>query len=220
MPKYYRSFDKFEIVTDEEIQQYVDAIPSKYHDEYSVFLPLAHISGMRITQIGNLKSDNISIDNVKKVVRATYLPLKHGNPGKNAYGFKDPFVKEYIMPFFDRLQDTPNLKLFIRKPKTHQRMMYDLNKKIYPDKKNRWLNYHYLRHSRFTFLTQVLGWDQWKLKSWTGHKSGAFDRYVQQQNIEEAAGNLAYNEEIKNKIISTNLDPAQSPIDQIPRKTD
>ena len=186
MPLYYKSKESFQNVPVGEITRYITLAQP---NELKVVLALTWLTGSRITEVISLTKGNIVIDDVNRQFALNYKALKHGKQAMPSFNYNDPFVEEIIVPYVNSYKDT-SFKLFTKSKRWYQQKLYDLNKRIYSDNKFNWITFHYLRHSRITFLTRTLLAQPDELKSWTGHSSTAFEVYLQPRKVDRFRGRI------------------------------
>lgn len=185
MPVYYIPKAQFKIVSQDEMRRYIDT--AKESDTRAI-LALAWLTGARVQELLNLsKKDFIIGENTQDgmvIIRA----LKHGKTGYPSFSFSDPFVDDVIMPYIAELAGED--RLFRRSKRHYQQKLHFLNLKLCPADTSMWITFHYLRHSRLTHLAQVLRAFPEELKSWTGHKSSAYEEYFAPRRIDRFKGRL------------------------------
>jgi integrase len=184
MPKYYIPKNEFRIILYEEIKKYIDATDDS---DFKFVLALAWLTGARIQEIVNLKRRDFQIG--KNDLTIIIKALKRGKIGYPTFSFKDPFISDLIIPRVLSIED-PDSRVCLKSKRTYQRMLLKLNKKLYPNEPNKWITFHYLRHSRITFLARVLKAFPEELKSWTGHRSQAFEEYFAPRRVMRFKGKI------------------------------
>jgi integrase len=180
MPRYYIAKEKFKIVSKRDIQKYVDATEDY---EMKIVLALTWLTGLRISEVLSIKPENVFMKDKK-----LYLSVKAKKHGKIAYpvfSIDDPFVKP-IIAYIETFDDEE--AIFLRGKRTFQQKLLDLNKELWGANTTKYITFHYLRHSRLTFLARKLGARPEQFKSWTGHQSNAFEEYFAPRKLEEFAG--------------------------------
>ena len=183
MPKYYIPKEHFKIVSYEEILPYVELAPDM---ETKVLIALAWLTGARLGELVNLEKGNFLIDRENDTVTVVIRAEKGGKVGYPTFSFKDPFVEMIV----DWVKDKPEGKLFSRGKRRYQQILQELNWKIHGADQSKWITFHYLRHSRITYLTRVLHAYPEEIQSWTGHKSSAFDEYIAPRRVERFKGKI------------------------------
>lgn len=180
MPRYYKPKADFEIVDKEKIKPYIELAPDS---DYKALIALMWLTGMRIQEAVNLTKERVKIDEKRKIVTIVNESLKKGKIGYPTFAFSDPFA-EIVVNYFKS-----NDK-FKRGKRRYQQMLKMLNQKIHGEDKSNYITFHYLRHSRITYLTRVLDATPEEIKSWTGHRSSAFEEYFQTRKVLKFAGKL------------------------------
>lgn len=183
MPIYYRKKESFQEVSLQEISKYIQACED---EEMKVLLALAWLTGARLVELLSLEKGDFSFRSTldKELVTITIKARKGGKKGFPTFDLNaDPFIKE-IVNFVNTRE-----KIFTKGKRRFQQLLNALNKKIYPENKENWITFHYLRHSRITFLARM-GATPEEIKSWTGHKSSAFEEYFQPRKVERFAGKI------------------------------
>jgi integrase len=182
MPWYHIPKKEFKIVTAEEMKKYIDETSD---EDFKFVLALAWLTGARIQEIVNLKKKDFIIG--KNDLTIIIKALKHGKIGYPTFSFDDPFVKEIVLPRINAIEN-PESKVCLRGKRRYQQLLLKLNEKFYPDEPSKWITFHYLRHSRLTYLARVLKAFPEELKSWTGHSSTAFEEYFAPRRVERFKG--------------------------------
>jgi len=178
MPRYYIPKKEFKIVSYEEIKPYVDLAQD---DEMKFCIAVVWLTGARIQEIINLNLEDVRIDEEKQDIIFYIKALKFGKIGYPTFGFNVPFIKDLVIPYVRRLLTN---KFLSRGKRRYQQFMKELNEKIHGDNKKKWITFHYLRHSRLAFLGRVLRAFPEEFKSWTGHRSSAFEDYFAPRRVE------------------------------------
>lgn len=182
MPTYHgRVKKRFEPVPWGEISPYVMAAKD---DDKRYVIALSWLSGMRISEIVKLRKQDIIIDEDAKELTVTNESLKKGKTGYPSFSFDDPFVGELVQ-FFKGAGE----KVFSRGKRCYQLELARINREIHGDE-SRWVTYHYLRHGRISFLARVLRASPEEIKSWTGHRSSAFEEYFQPRKVDRFRGKI------------------------------
>jgi len=184
MPTYYIKKEKFKPIFKEEIEIYLKKVKN---NEFKVLLALAWLTGARISELLELTPEDFLVDKEKDLVSITIKAKKHGKVGFPTFSLKDPFI-DLILDFLKTFKEGE--KLFKKSKRRYQQMLLELNKKIYPNDKSKWITFHYLRHSRLTFLARFEGATPEELKSWTGHRSSAFESYFAPRRVERFKGKI------------------------------
>jgi len=183
MPKYYRPKDHFGMVSKAEIFKFV----SKAKDpDMQTCLSIVWLTGARISEVVALTRQDIEED-VDGFVQFTIAAKKGGKTGRPTFTRKDPFIVEIMNYIKDKKPEERILRL--KNKRSYQYKLHDLNGIIYPKRKTKWLTFHYLRHSRITYLARM-GAKPIEIKDWTGHRSAAFEDYFSQQRVRRFAGKI------------------------------
>jgi integrase len=183
MPDYYIPKQEFKVISYEEIKPYIKLAPDL---ESKVIIALAWLTGARIQELVNLEGKDFLIDRENDRVVITIRALKHGGIGYPTFSFSDPFISDLIVPFVEGKQG----RLFSRGKRRYQQILQEINLKLYPNDTSKWITFHYLRHSRLTFLARELRAFPEELKSWTGHRSQAFEEYFAPRRVERFKGKI------------------------------
>jgi len=181
MPKYYIPKQEFKVISYEEIKPYIDLAPDL---DSKVIIALAWLTGARIQELVNLESKDFLIDRENDRVVITIRALKHGKVGYPTFSFSDPFIADLIVPYVEG----KNGKIFKRGKRRYQQILKSLNTVLHGNDTSKYITFHYLRHSRLTFLARELRAFPEELKSWTGHKSVAFEEYYAPRRVERFKG--------------------------------
>jgi len=183
MPSYYIPKEEFRIVKYDEILPYVENAPDL---EYSIFIQIGYITGMRLSEIINLKASDFYINEKERELTISHKALKFGKVGYATFSFDDPFVMNiinYVRGF------NPEDYIFHRRSKSsYQKMLLKLNRQLHKNNYQKYITFHYLRHSRITFLARILKAFPEELKAWTGHRSMAFEDYYMPRKVERFKG--------------------------------
>ena len=182
MPKYYIPKHEFRIITSEEIKPYIEKAEK---EEVKAIIALAWLTGARISDLLKLKRENFLVDEERKMLTVVIQASKGGSVGFPTFSFEDPFVPiilQYLQKF-DRGQ-----KLFRKTKRWYQQELFKLNMQIKGNNQNEWITFHYLRHSRITYIARVLKATPEEIKSFTGHRSSAYEEYVAPRRVERFAG--------------------------------
>ena len=180
MPIYYIPKTEFKVIHYEDIKPFVD---NAEPEDFKVLIALTWLTGARIQEIVNLKKRDIIIDEKGITVIIKALKQKRQATGKPSFGFRDPFISDLIIPYLKKIENEDE-KLFKKTKRRYQQLLKKLNEKLYPEDKSKWITFHYLRHSRITFLARELGAYPEEIKSWTGHRSVAFEEYISFSKVE------------------------------------
>jgi integrase len=183
MPRYYIPKQDFKVISYEEIKPYIELAPDP---ESKVIIALSWLTGARIQEIANLEGKDFLIDKENDRVVITIKALKHGKIGYPTFSFSDPFISDLIVPFVEGKQG----RLFSRGKRRYQQILQELNMRIHGFDTSRWITFHYLRHSRLSFLARELRAFPEELKSWTGHRSQAFEEYFAPRRVERFKGKI------------------------------
>lgn len=181
MPIYYR--DLKEIVPAKEWEKFVNAADTL---EQKAVLALAWLTGARISEILSLEKSDFYVNEERKLITVTLRARKGGKIGYPTFSFSDCFAT-FILDRLAQLQERE--KIAKRGKRWWQKFLIKLNKKIYPNEKSKWITWHFLRHNRITLLAR-LGATGEELKSWTGHRSSAYEEYIAVRRVERFAGKL------------------------------
>jgi len=182
MPRYYIPKEYFKIVPKEKIDKYLEATDD---EEFKTLLKLVWLTGARLTEIIELKYDNFTI--TRDGIIINIKAKKHGKVGYPSFSFEDPYVKD-VLDFIERRKEFD--RIFRRGKRRYQQILLDLNRKIYGDNTKEYITFHYLRHSRITFLARKLGALPEELKGWTGHRSIAFEAYFAPRRVARFKGKI------------------------------
>jgi len=185
MPKYYRDKTAFEVVRKEEIEPY---ILNAQNEEMRIVLALAWLTGARISEILELKKQDFLINKERDSITITIKAKKRGKFGFPTFSFSDPFI-DLVVDYVYNI-DNNQQKLFKKSKRRFQQMLLELNKKIYGENTEKYITFHYLRHSRISYLARELGALPEELKSWTGHRSTAFEEYFAPRRTERFKGKI------------------------------
>ncbi len=190
MPVYYKDKDEFEIVTKEKIQKYLDIAEE---EDFKVLLALAWLTGARISELLALKRRDVIIDEETKTISFKLITLKQKKISLRElpFSFDDPFIG-MIIEYVKKIDDE-YAKLFDYSKRYYQKELEKINKELYGDdeeNKSEWITFHYLRHSLITYLARELNATPYEIKSWTGHKSSAFEEYIIQKAVERFKGKM------------------------------
>lgn len=178
MPIYYIPRKEFKIISAGEIKPYIDLAQD---EEMRIAVLIAWLTGARIQEIVNIKRDDITINEERQEVMFVIKALKFGKTGFPTFGFKDPFVIDILIPYIRKL---PTNDILSRGKRTYQNFLKELNKKIHGENKTKWITFHYLRHSRLTWLGREQKAYPEEFKSWTGHRTSAFEDYFAPRRVE------------------------------------
>ena len=182
MPIYHRAKERFEVVTLEEITRYSTLAKDL---DFRLLIECCWLTGARIQELLNLVKEDVQIDEPKGEVTFVIKALKRGKVGYPSFSLLDPFM-EGVVTYIKYLQEGG--KLFKRGKRSYEYEFERINKILYPDNKDMWLVPHYLRHSRITFITRELQASPEEVKSWTGHKSTAFEEYFRPRRVDRFRG--------------------------------
>ncbi|MEM4605934.1 MAG: site-specific integrase [Candidatus Pacearchaeota archaeon] len=182
MPRYYIKKEDFKIVSLDEIKRYIDACE---REDMKILLMLSWLTGARISEIIELKKSNFSIG--KNYITILIHSKKHGKVGYPTFSFNDPFIQNVLEYIKDKGEEE---RIFKCGKRRYQQILLQLNKKLHGEDKSKYITFHYLRHSRLTYLARVLGAMPEELKSWTGHKSTAFEEYFAPRRVRRFAGKI------------------------------
>jgi len=186
MPIYYVPKEEFKIITYEEIKPYIDFSRDK---EMKVLIAMSWLTGARIIELINLRKKDIVISYDNKDLMVVIKAVKHGKIGYPSFSFDDPFISGLIVPYIESIPSQDG-KLFRSGKRTYQIKLNSLNRKIHTDNETKWITFHYLRHSRLAFLARILRAFPEEFKSWTGHKSTAFEEYFAPRRIDRFKGKI------------------------------
>jgi integrase len=180
MPKYYIPKSDFVIVPKETIQVYMDMAKDL---ETRILLAITWLTGSRINEVVNLTRVNVNISHENQDVTFIIKAQKHGKIGYPSFSFTDPFVKE-VVEYVERCDN----KLFTRGKRLYQLRLMELNEQINGQGYTKWITFHYLRHSRLTYIARELRASPEEIKSWTGHRTQAFEDYFAPRKIDRFKG--------------------------------
>ena len=154
MPKYYVPKLQFRMIPREEIQEYIDQAP----DEDSRFtVALAWLTGMRISEIVDLKGGEMAVQEHDQSLTISYQSKKKGRRGSPSFAFSDPFISDIVLPYYRNAADARRDRLLKRTTtRRYQQILQKLNTQIHGAETSSFVTFHQLRHSRITYLVQVL----------------------------------------------------------------
>ena len=154
MPKYHVPKEQFHIITKEEMIPYLEHAP----DEDSRFaIALAWLTGMRVSEVKDVSPSNFSVQEHDSSLTINYQSKKHGKKGAPSFSFNDPFISEIVLPYYRKAASGRRDRLLIRTTtRRYQQILQKLNEDIFGSDRSRWMTFHQLRHSRITYLVQVL----------------------------------------------------------------
>lgn len=181
MPIYYRPKEAFDVVPSSEIAKYIGATSDP---DMQMCLIMAWLTGARIIEITGLKKDDVNTDG--DFVQFTIKAAKGGKTGFPTFNLRDPFVTE-LATFIDNKEAGEGI--LSRGKSSYQKKLHALNEKIYGERTGKWITFHYLRHSRITWLARH-GATALEVKSWTGHRSSAFEEYFAATRVRRFAGKI------------------------------
>ena len=181
MPNYYIPKHKFKIVYKKHIDPYLHYYSDK---EFNALVAIIWLSGLRICDTLKLDKDSIFINGKDKSLLITVKASKGGTLANPSFGFNDPYVVSVIMPY---IQDVV-YKLFSRSKRRYQQMLLKANKGIHGTDTTKYITFHYLRHSRITYLARVLKAFPEEIKAWTGHRTTQFEEYIAPRRVERFKG--------------------------------
>ena len=185
MPIYYVPKTDFKIVTAEEMRPFVNGAGEL---DMKAVLALAWLTGARIQEILNLVRKDFLLDEVAKDGMVINRALKFGKTGYPSFSFSDPFVSDVLLPYLAQLGGED--RLFSKSKRLYQSRLHKLNEALHSQDKSKWITFHYLRHSRITHLAQILRAFPEELKSWTGHRSSAYEEYFAPRRVDRFKGRL------------------------------
>jgi len=152
--RYYIPRDQFHIIDRPEIQPYIDKAPG---DDFRFAVATAWLTGMRISEIVDLKQGNFSVQEHDQSLTINYQSKKHGRKGAPSFLWTDPFVSEIVLPYFRKAEGERRDRLLIRTTtRRYQQLLQKLNKELHGSEESRFITFHQMRHSRITYLVQVL----------------------------------------------------------------
>ena len=145
----------------------------------------------RRKSLGSLRpqSRRLSNNEEAQTVTVTIRAKKHGKLGYPTFSYSDDFVSDIILPAIRGKEYTA--RLFYNGKRRYQQLLLALNKQLSPTNQADWITFHYLRHSRITYLARNLQATPEELKGWTGHRSNAFDEYIASRKVKRFAGQLS-----------------------------
>jgi len=182
MPYYYIPKKEFKVVFKDEIKRYIENSPD---DDFKFVLILSWLTGLRINEVINLKKENFIILPEQDIIQITTQVQKFGKQANPVFSFSDPYILE-IVDFINK--HDYEKKLFKRGKRRYQQILLNLNKQLNSDDKSKYITFHYLRHSRITFLARHLRAFPEEIKAWTGHSSQAFEEYIAPRRVERFKG--------------------------------
>jgi len=183
MPSYYRKKELFEIVPLNIIEEY---IKHSDRDDMKVLLAVAWLTGLRLIDCLKLTPLHFSINDVDKEVRISIKVSKHGDVAYPYFSFSDPFIP-MILEYLKRFK--PNERIFKLSKRRYQQLLLELNREIWGDDKSNYITFHYLRHSRISWLVSQDA-NVADIKAWTGHRSSAFEEYFKAYRTKKFAGKI------------------------------
>jgi len=190
MVKYYIPKDEFKIVGLEEIKPYIE----NAGQTTKALIALAWLTGARISELLLLKRGDFSIDEEKRELRIAIPTLKRKDLRKRELIFdidKDPFIKDIIIPRVLKFKKDKSV-IFHRSRRLYDMRLRKLNELLWGNDTKKWLTFHYLRHSRITWLARKRRLNVWEIQSFTGHKrSSSLDAYVIPEATKRAKGHFA-----------------------------
>lgn len=183
MARYYIRKEYFKIVPLEEIKAYVDNAKTM---DVKVLIALVWLTGLRILEVVNLIRDNFILDEERKELTMPVQVLKHGTIAYPSFNADDPFVFDLVVPFIKTKQN----KIFNCGKRMYELRLKELNERLHGNDTAKWITFHYLRHSRISYITRILRASPEQVKSWTGHNSSAFETYFRSRRVEEFRGKI------------------------------
>ena len=183
MPTYYRRKELFEIVPLNIIEEYINRCD---REDMRVLLAIAWLTGLRLNDCLKLTPSHFIIDDKEKLVRISMKVSKGGDIAHPVFSFHDPFIPmvlSYLKNF------GVNEKLFILSKRRYQQLLQKLNERIWGKDTEKYITFHYLRHSRISWLVSKdanIG----DIKAWTGHKSSAYEEYFRAYRTKKFAGKI------------------------------
>ncbi|MCS7231794.1 MAG: site-specific integrase [Elusimicrobiota bacterium] len=174
MPRYYIQKELFKVVEIDDIVKYIAAANDT---DFLFFFLTVYLTGLRSCDVKKLRKENFQLR--KNLLTITTKVSKGGGVANMIFNIKKvPFARELYLYVVSRNDDV----IFRRSVRHYRRILQRLNEKIYGNDKSKWITFHYLRHSRITFLAR-LGATPEELKSWTGHKTSAFEEYIRTRKV-------------------------------------
>ena len=178
MPIYYRPKEEFEIISKEQIEQYLNL---SYDEEFKVLLALVWLTGARISEVIELKPSNFMVSETEVLV--SIKAKKHGKVGYRLFDLeKTPFLKDLVLPYV--FSFPKESRMFFRSKRRYEQLLKELNESIHGNNFKNYITFHQLRHSRTTYLARILKAFPEELKAWFGHRSNAFEEYYQPRRVE------------------------------------
>jgi len=183
MVKYYREKDRFEPISEAEVRELLAVMSDPDHHMAVI---LAWLTGARICEIVAFTKGDFQIDDGKMTV--ILRSRKHGKTGYPSFNITDPFVSEVIAHVLEL--PVAGYVLQRRSTRTYQYAIESANKLRSPEDTSKWLTFHYFRHGRISYLARVLNASAEEIKSWTGHRSTAYEAYFQPRRVERFRGKI------------------------------
>ena len=186
MPIYYRDKEEFDMVSYEKISKYITLSSD---DDFILCLKIVWLTGLRINEIVRLTKRNILIKPDENELTFMVKASKRGLMAYPSFNFDDPFIKE-IVAFVNDLKDDDTRLLKRKSTRRYEQLLKELNEQLYPNDKREWIVFHYLRHSRCTYLGHILGANEAEYKSWFGHRTAAFEFYTRARKVNRFRGKI------------------------------
>jgi len=176
MPHYYRPKEDFQVLKVSDVKPLLD----NCRDDLRVVVALAFLSGARIGEILQLRKKDVLIDKEHNDIRFLMSIEKLREVFIRELPFEitsDPFVQDIILPYIESMPNQEDL-LFTTSQRRYQELLLESNRKTFGEETNKYITFHYLRHSDITYITRDLRSSEWEVKSHTGHKSSAYQEYM------------------------------------------
>jgi len=206
MPRYYVDKELFRVVPLTDILPYIEATSSIRLARLRVLLALAFMTGARVAELLRLRKGDFRT-NPKRELRIRLFTLKTYSSKRYRQAHerkvrlipptrelifdadKDPFMKDVIIPFL-RTLDNREDKLFNRTKRWYQQKLFELNSQIHGEKLEKYITFHYLRHSAITHIARDLGGTGADIQGWTGHRGSSFEIYIIPAPVEKFKGKM------------------------------
>ena len=190
MPRYYVPAEELRPISIEEIDAYISLAKDT---DLKVMIATAWLTGNRITELVNLRKDQVIIDEKERDISFNIMARKKGGRSQPSFSFSDPFVESIVLPYFREMRvgyGEEKSRIFRRGKRSYQLMLLDLNRKIFGDDTKMYIVFHHLRHSRITYLAQILRATQEEIRAWTGHKTGKWMDYIAARKVDRFKGKI------------------------------
>ena len=188
MPQYYIDKKEFKIITQSEIEPYIQTAKT-LHQDAALCIALSWLTGCRIRELVNLRVSDILIDQDDKSVMFAVKALKHGKIGYPSFFFSDHYIESMRLPAL--AGRSPNdYVLMNRSTRRYQQVLFQCNAVLKGADYSQWITFHQLRHSRTTYLARVLKAFPEELKSWFGHRANTYEEYYAPRRVDRFRGRI------------------------------